>query len=374
MYMEVRMRNVQRGLVLLVLTVALLLMAMPVAADGGGKNVVFGQDYTLKSGEVLNDNLVVFGGKVHLERDSRVRGDLTVMGGDATIEGTVDGDIVAFGGSVALTENAVAGRDLVVFAGQVHRDPNAKVMGNVVEGLQASKRLKDLPSTLENRTPVAPRPVTPISGAHPSGAGFFGNIATLVALLIIAALVVSIVPEHLDRTINVMLRNPGLCFVMGALTLVVAALLMVVAALLSIICIGIPILLVLVIALAAAALLGVIAAGRWVGKLVLDSTHSASRTPLKETLLGTLVLGVVGMVPCIGWAAMLGATCWGVGGAVLTRLGTQTYPPTAPFVTPPATPTSGNAPTSAPAPAAPPRRPGDTHPLDPSVLDEDRPR
>ena len=64
------MNKIIKSLTLLVLLVLLLAPARPAYAQSGGPGkIIFGDNYTLKSGEKLNGDLVVFGGNVTVESE-----------------------------------------------------------------------------------------------------------------------------------------------------------------------------------------------------------------------------------------------------------------------------------------------------------------
>ncbi len=132
-------------------------------------------------------------------------------------------------------------------------------------------------------------------------------------------------------------------------------------------------LVVLGLALVLASLLGWVAAGRLAGQKLAPMFKIKLTSPVRETVIGTLALSIVALLPGLG--ALLGfvVVCWGVGAAVLTRFGAMpgSTPfggpfhahPTAPSTPPPAPP----APPPAPEPPAP--RSKDTKPLDQSFLE-----
>src|SRR5215471_14917930 len=76
----------------------LLAAPAPAAAKQGNDLVSFGNDVTVREGQEVHGDLVVFGGSAKVFVD----GDAAVMGGDLYIAptGEVDGSTVAFGGSV----------------------------------------------------------------------------------------------------------------------------------------------------------------------------------------------------------------------------------------------------------------------------------
>ena len=59
--------------------------------DGG--RVIFGNDYTLESGDTYFGDIVVFGGNVTIEEEAELKGNLIVFGGTAVSDGEVGGDV-----------------------------------------------------------------------------------------------------------------------------------------------------------------------------------------------------------------------------------------------------------------------------------------
>ncbi len=120
-----------RFLQTLLALVTMLGMAVPAFASDGQPpgQVVFGQGFTLQSGQTLKGDLIVFGGDVRVEADSRVEGNVVAWGGDVEIAGTVERDVVAFGGNVLLRRTARIEGGLVVLGGAVEREIGAIVHG-----------------------------------------------------------------------------------------------------------------------------------------------------------------------------------------------------------------------------------------------------
>ena len=90
------MRN--RWITSVVLAIMVLLWgAGPVLAQSGTSNTIINQDYVLAEGQTLDQDLLLVGGSLHLERGSQVRGNVVVAGGVVYIDGTVNGDVVVLG-------------------------------------------------------------------------------------------------------------------------------------------------------------------------------------------------------------------------------------------------------------------------------------
>lgn len=78
-----------------------------------GRETKFFGDYYVSEGEVSRDNIRVFGGDLFVA--GQVDGQMTVLGGDVTLEPTavVNGRIVAIGGSVSKKKGAVVNGQVV---------------------------------------------------------------------------------------------------------------------------------------------------------------------------------------------------------------------------------------------------------------------
>jgi hypothetical protein len=79
------------------------------------------------------DGQVRVGGDVRVGPDEVIDGDVVAIGGSATIEGHVNGDVVAVGGSVQLGPRAVVEQDVAVIGGRLRRAEGSRVGGNIKE-------------------------------------------------------------------------------------------------------------------------------------------------------------------------------------------------------------------------------------------------
>ena len=94
----------------------------------------------------------------------------------------------------------------------------------------------------------------------------------------------------------------------------------------------------LAMALPLAWLFGMIAIGIEVGERFTRAINQTWAPPLTAgmgTFLMMLVVGGIGMMPCIGWLVASLVSLIGIGGVVLTIFGTQPYPRVVAPVTPP---------------------------------------
>ena len=329
-------------LFLVIVLISLAVLAMPGRAFAAGAaapavpnddKVVLGGTYTLSSGQTLDGNLAVIGGSATVEKDAVVTGDAVLTGGTLDISGEIQGNISAFGGTVFLNDNAVVNGNISLFGATIHQAAGAKVAGKTVNGSQGPFNF-DLPNRAFN-----PRPLANFSPILE----FYAWLGRTLALAFLAILVVLIAPNATARTAQAAVAQPVLSGGYGLLTAVVAPivlLLMIVTILL------IPVSVLGLLTLALAVAFGWIAMGLEAGRRI-NRISKMEWAPAVQAGIGTLalsiVVGVLNLIPCIGWlvGAVIGMV--GLGAVVLTRFGTRNYPP---FGTIP-------APVAPPAPAAP---------------------
>ena len=323
------MNKILKTLTLLFLLVLLIAPASPAYAQSGepGK-IVFGDNFTLKSGEKLNGDLVVFGGNVTVEEDADLNGNLVVFGGTISSNGNLNGDVVVFGGQISLDENAVVAGDVVTIGGQLTQADGAEIKGEVV---------KNVSPEIEIPNGRIPPDVTPPSvnfDFNPfwTVAGIFYRAVILAALAMLVVVFLKPQMENVSQAIvsqPVMSGGVGLLTVFGGpISIVVVALVMII----TLILIPVAALVVFmgVLAIALAWLFGMIALGNEVGERFTQSINQ-SWAPAFTAGFGTFLLmlvgGAIGEIPCVGWlfVALIGFV--GIGAAVLTRFGTRPLQP-----------------------------------------------
>jgi hypothetical protein len=314
--------------VLLACLLGLLLAfsATPVFADGDGGRVIFGDSFTLESGERMDGDLVVLGGSVVLETRSRVDGNVVVMGGSARVAGEVEDDVVVFGGNVVLRSTAVVDGDLFTIGGNVEREAGAVVRGSEVEGFE-----------FEGLPRFGTFPTRVYTYRWPDWFSFifdvFKAIFVALALAALGLLIVLFWPKQTEMVGQAFLSAPLPSGGVGLLTGVVAVALMVLLAIT--ICLS-PVAFLLGVAMIVAALFGWIAIGLLVGRRLLEAFKVKGITSLMAVAVGTLLISLLCAIPCLGALVAFVVGCAGLGAVVLTRFGTQTYP--LPTPVPPAPP------------------------------------
>lgn len=317
-------------LFLLMLALAILLLPTSAAHARGlsvglqDGRVIFGDNFTLQSGDTLNGDLVVFGGNVTVEEDAIIQGDTVVIGGNVILNGVVEGSMVIIGGSTRMGETAVVESDLVTIGGSLTREPGSEVEGDVVSNIPAPNiRIPDVPDV-----PNPPSPPNPpeISFDYNPFDNFFRMFGTAIAVSLLAMLASLFLQPQIERVSQVVVSQPVIAGSFGLLTGVLAPFVLVI---LVVTLILIPVAILAAAVLALAWLFGLIAIGTEVGERFTRAINQTWAPPLSAgmgTFLMMIVVGGVGMIPCIGWLAPFLVALLGIGGVVLTIFGTQNYP------------------------------------------------
>ncbi|MHB9155213.1 MAG: hypothetical protein ACYC5N_05900 [Endomicrobiales bacterium] len=249
-----------------------------------------------------NGDRVIFGGNLVVEEGVKVR-DAVVIGGSVTVRGTVEHDAVAVGGSVLLQETARVGNSAVAVGGRVVRSSGSFVGGDVVEITR----------------------MAPFAGS-PGGFWKFFLVLGLLAFigfLALALLVTALFPRQVNTVASVIACMPWRAALWGAAGTVLVIPL---AILLAVSVVGIALIPLEMALVFAAAVFGYIAAAALAGRKVLAAVRTQHSALIVETLLGVVLLALVGMVPVVGWLVTVVAFLLGFGG-VLAALFDRKKPP-----------------------------------------------
>ena len=277
----------------------------------GGSISVFGDSFTLASGERREGNVSVYGGNAQI--DGTVTHDLRVYGGIATVNGEIGHDVTVLGGMVVLGPNAVVGHDVTVIGGDVQRDPAARIGHDFTEvGGSGGSRLAGLPQV----------PDVPRLGGFDLGFG----LALSIGVVLLSLLMQLFLPTNVAMARDALEERPFASLGFGCLTVVAGVLL---AVLLGITVLLLPISLGIGVAVGMGWLLGVAAASIMVGQRLATALH-LRLDPVPTLLLGGLLVAVLVNVPLLGGLLALVLGSMALGAAVLTRFGTRPHPPSYP--------------------------------------------
>lgn len=331
----------------------LVVMAMGLvgcSASDDGDSVVLGGSRVIHAGERVDGDLIVLGGDVEVQAGAEVVGDVAVMGGSVLLDGEVGGDVAVMGGTVQTGENSDVGGDIVTFGGDVTRaDLGSGVDRATGADNEPEAGVPDVPDVPEvpavpeaPEVPTAPQ-VPPFRANEPGfferavhGVfGIFGTMMQAVAFGALGLVLTMFMPDHVRRIGTAAESAPVASMGVGFLATLAFFFLMGIAILASFLLIGIPFAILIPLATSAAWLIGIIGIGFFFGNRLLKGADIRSpRAPAAAAIgTGTLILvgGLIGWIPFIGEffgsMLMLVMGFWALGATVLTRGGTQIYPP-----------------------------------------------
>lgn len=120
-------------LIILILAILVFVPLQSAAAKSGSYNgqVIFGQTYTLKTGETLTGDLLVFGGTATIEQGATVSGNIVLFGSTLVVNGEVSGDVAVIGGTATLGATAHLHGNLTTVGATLDRAVGAQIDGQV---------------------------------------------------------------------------------------------------------------------------------------------------------------------------------------------------------------------------------------------------
>lgn len=305
---------------LLIFVLAISLWPVPAHAQGlSCEKFIAGGTYTLEQGEILKGSLCLFGGTAKLMKGSVVERDVFLVGGKLSADGKIKGDLIAAGGLVTLSQTTDIYGNVIVLGAQIIGQDEANILGEIKEF---------------NRGYVPD--VIPSSNWYPNFS-FLNPTWSIVTLPLrsllwaaAAILVVLLFPNGLTRIGRTVGSQPVQSGAVGCGSLFLISILLIGFAV-TIICS--PLSLIGLFALLLFWFIGIIGLGTEVGRKI--SLQAKSDWALAVwagigTFLVTLVLnGIELAVPCVGTIIKLIGGSIGFGAVLLTRVGSQLYPPSA---------------------------------------------
>ncbi|HAF48037.1 MAG TPA: hypothetical protein DCL08_02215 [Anaerolineaceae bacterium] len=318
------MKKIQK-LFLILLTTLIIFFALPnqvFAAPLEDDRTIFGENYTLESGRILDGDLNVIGGVVEIEKDAQVNGNVNVIGGLVTIDGIILGDLTVVGGTVYLNENAVIKGNLVSPASYINRDPGATVEGDQIQNWRIPWTGFNIPEFNPRGDFIRPETQI-ITAATRIGRG----IAFSLILTALGALLLLMMPKSTQVMTSALESQPWVMLGYGALT---AFVMLIGGIILSITICLIPVVILAGMAVALAVLVGWLTLGYELGKKISESLFKATWHPVLSAAIGNFLLYLIAagldLIPCLGGFLVLIAALFGLGTTVVTLFGTNTYP------------------------------------------------
>ena len=281
--------------------------AQPVDVDVHFSNPALriGQDFVLKPGDVARQAVVIAGDATI---DGTIDRDMVVVLGQVQVSSTavIGGSLIVVGGNVKVAEGAKVNQDLVVIGGYDGAAGFAPGGGHVVIGTAA------LGSSLRAFVPwlmgglLMGRPIVPS----------LWWVWTVAAVFFFINLILNLLFDSPIRASTATLRaTPLSTFMTGLLVMLLAG---PVCVLLAVSVIGIAVIPFFLCALLIGVLLGKIAFARWIGMSMIHQDDPADRREsLRSFIIGSAVMCIAYMIPIVGLVTWAMAGVFGLGAATM---------------------------------------------------------
>lgn len=255
-----------------------------------------------------SSNVVKIGSDVTIEEGTKVHNVLAI-GGQVTVEGVVENNIVALGGSVVLTRTAVVRGNVFALGGIIVRGRGAEVHGNVTE-INAD----DISAAIANA----------LSEEWEGWSWIFAivSVAIFLGVLLLTVITVFLIPKPVRLIASAVREKPFKVTVWGLAGLVVVVPL---AVLLAVSVVGIVLIPLEIALVLCAVLIGFISVSQLVGQKLFAILKRQDQSMMRETVWGLIVLWLIGWIPYVGWMVKVCAIVLGLGGVLLTRFGTNQH-------------------------------------------------
>jgi hypothetical protein len=231
-----------------------------------------------------------------------VRGNAQIVGGTLQVDDVIEGDLVAFGGVITFGPRGRVKGDLIHLRSTI-ADPEKHVGGRIV-------------------------PLASVEGAAASMTNT-AIVVTLLLVWLIVAVAVTLFNGKEIRLSSLEVRSSVLhCFVLGLVAFTSFVLTAIAFSYLVPFVVGIPLLVLLGIFAFATKAYGMIAVFHAVGMLVAGARNRDQlanrkwfRGDLAMVVIGVLLLGAIRLIPVVGTLVWGMASVFGVGVALATRFG-----------------------------------------------------
>ncbi|MGB2906409.1 MAG: polymer-forming cytoskeletal protein [Candidatus Aminicenantaceae bacterium] len=293
-----------RGAVLAVALVLLLMGSVPLFGQQGFS---LKNDIVVESGDV-QENVFSIGGSIHIK--GKVEKTVIAIGGTIIVEGEVGEAVMGIGTEIILKSSGRIEGDLVAFGGTLTKAPGAVIEGDTVYFKADEGIGKLIQEGLFGRTGISLIPLLII-------------LRLIMAFIwfILAVVLLAIFPRQVTFAADQIRKAFWPVFVTGVLCIVVFSGLVVFAALLSLVLIGLPILAALIIIGVIIKIFGQVILFFFFGELVYKAFSRKPTPPFLAVTVGFVLVTVIGMIPILGalFSLVLSIIGWGV--VIRTKFG-----------------------------------------------------
>jgi hypothetical protein len=255
-------------------------------------------------------NIVKIGDDITIERDQEINNVINI-GGQVTVNGLVENNVLVAGGSVVLASNAVVRGNVVCIGGVIVKSNDAQVFGDITE---------------INSSNIATVINSAIHGEWEGWSWIFAvvSICFFFVIFIFALLITLLIPRPIIFISGVISGRKAKSFLWGILVMM---LIWPFAVLLAISIVGIPLIPLEFTLVLLAGVVGFISTGSLFGRFFLVKIIKSSEPGLvRATLCGLILLWLIGWIPYIGWIIKAVVATAGLGGVLLALFTSREKP------------------------------------------------
>ncbi len=272
------------------------------SSDGGSTEAI-----VLDAESVAGRQVVAIG------RDLVIEGEalrsVATLNGDAMVAGTVAGDLVVLGGSARLAGSARVQGDVYVLGGRLDAEPGSEIGGRSVA-------YPDAPSAL---LLLVEGPTLGLDPLSPTVIG--AKAALMLAWTLTGLILVTVWGRSLGATAVEIQSDPLRGFIVGLVAVFSMALSVLFVNAFAPLMVGLPLVLLVVLAALVLKLWGTVAVFCSLGVWLRGRFGWARLDAVATVLLGLVALGLVKMIPYVGVWIWTAVSLVGIGAALTTKLG-----------------------------------------------------
>lgn len=284
----------------------LLVAGGTVQINGPVKNDVRAIGGVITFANTVGGNVSLAAGTVVIHPESRIGGSVLAGAGIMNMYAPVGRGVTA--GAGTLTINNAIGGDLTAAVGELTMQPKTKVGGDVTYWAEKEAIIRDnvqisgdlvfheMPKNEAKQAQMAKGNMKTMAAAF-MGVALTAMLANLVALFILGLILITLLPKFSERTLTGINKNPWGSFGLGLVIMVVAPILTLTAVMTVV---GIPVAVFFIMAIGFLCILGNIYAALYIGRRVFTSLHTDIHIAW-QLLTGLVLLGILALVPVLGW-------------------------------------------------------------------------
>jgi hypothetical protein len=247
-------------------------------------------------GETYAKNINAF--QQDLEIKGRVNGSVFLVGGTLLLEGVVMGDAICLGAQVNIKAGAVIQRDLIVIGGHLNKAEQCKINGDVYY----VRSKEDLRQITRSIIPFLPE----------SGGQTFLRISKIFFWFILVMLALLVMPVKINQAADMLGKTPLRYGAIGLLALLIFILLLLSFIIMSLVLIGIPLLIILMLAYFLVLVFGRTVVFYCFGSK-LSSALKLKGNAVFFVVLGATVYALVKFIPWLGVPLLIAMDIFAIG-------------------------------------------------------------